>query len=69
MDLIVNPEVRRNFEVRSAFVKYLRNFLDSRGYMEVETPVLITNPDDYLEIVEPEPGRIMYGETLLKALK
>jgi len=42
VDLIVNPEVRRNFEVRSAFIKYLRNFLDSRGYMEVETPVLNT---------------------------
>ena len=40
VDLIVNPEVRRNFEVRSAFVKYLRQFLDNRGYMEVETPVL-----------------------------
>ena len=42
VDLIVNPEVRRNFEVRSAFIKYLRNFLDNRGYMEVETPVLNT---------------------------
>ena len=42
VDLIVNPEVRRNFEVRSAFVKYLRSFLDCRGYMEVETPVLNT---------------------------
>ena len=42
VDLIVNPEVRRNFEVRSAFVKYLRQFLDNRGYMEVETPVLNT---------------------------
>ena len=42
VDLIVNPEVRRNFEVRSAFVKYLRGFLDGRGYMEVETPVLNT---------------------------
>ena len=42
VDLIVNPEVRRNFEIRSAFIKYLRNFLDSRGYMEVETPVLNT---------------------------
>ena len=40
VDLIVNPESRRNFEIRSAFVKYLRNFLDARGYMEVETPVL-----------------------------
>ena len=42
VDLIVNPEVRRNFEVRSAFVKYLRQFLDNRGYMEVEPPVLNT---------------------------
>lgn len=42
LDLIVNPEVRRNFEIRSAFIKYLRAFLDGRGYMEVETPVLNT---------------------------
>ena len=42
VDLIVNPDSRRNFEIRSKFVKYLRNFLDSRGYMEVETPVLNT---------------------------
>ena len=42
VDLIMNPESRRAFEIRSKFVKYLRNFLDSRGYMEVETPVLNT---------------------------
>ena len=42
VDLIMNPDSRRNFEIRSAFVKYLRNFLDSRGFMEVETPVLNT---------------------------
>ena len=42
VDLIMNPESRRNFEIRSKFVKYLRNFLDNRGYMEVETPVLNT---------------------------
>ena len=42
VDLIMNPEVRKNFEIRSAFVKYLRNFLDNRGFMEVETPVLNT---------------------------
>lgn len=42
VDLIMNPEVRRNFEVRSLFTKYLREFLDNRGYMEVETPVLNT---------------------------
>ncbi len=42
VDLIMNPDSRRNFEIRSRFVKYLRNFLDNRGYMEVETPVLNT---------------------------
>ncbi|MFR6058686.1 MAG: OB-fold nucleic acid binding domain-containing protein, partial [Evtepia gabavorous] len=42
VDLIMNPEVRKNFEVRSAFIKYLRSFLDNRGFMEVETPVLNT---------------------------
>ena len=42
VDLIVNPQVRRNFEIRSAFIKYLRKFLDDRGYIEVETPVLNT---------------------------
>ena len=42
VDLIVNPESRRNFEIRSQMVSYLRAFLDGRGYMEVETPVLNT---------------------------
>ena len=42
VDLIVNPEVRRNFEIRSRFIRYVRSFLDNRGYMEVETPVLNT---------------------------
>ena len=42
VDLIMNPEVRKTFELRSAFIKYLRDFLDSRGYIEVETPVLNT---------------------------
>lgn len=42
VDLIVNPESRRNFEIRSRFISYLREFLDGRGYMEVETPVLNT---------------------------
>ncbi len=42
VDLIVNPEVRRTFQVRSKFVRYVRNFLDERGFMEVETPVLNT---------------------------
>ena len=42
VDLIVNPETRRTFEVRSAFIRHIRSFLDGRGYMEVETPVLNT---------------------------
>ena len=42
VDLIINPEVRRTFEIRSAFVRHVRDFLDNRGYMEVETPVLNT---------------------------
>ena len=42
VDLIVNPEVRRTFEIRSKFIKHVRDFLDGRGYMEVETPVLNT---------------------------
>ncbi len=40
VDLIMNADSRRNFEIRSRFVSYLRKFLDNRGYMEVETPVL-----------------------------
>ena len=42
VDLIVNPDSRRNFAIRSQFVSYLRSFLEGRGYMEVETPVLNT---------------------------
>ena len=36
VDLIVNPEVKRNFVIRSRFIQYVRKFLDGRGYMEVE---------------------------------
>ena len=42
VDLIVNPEVKRNFIVRSQFIKHLRDYLDNMGYIEVETPVLNT---------------------------
>ena len=42
VDLIMNPEVRRNFEIRTRFISHIRRYLDSRGYMEVETPVLNT---------------------------
>ena len=42
VDLIMNPETRRNFEIRSAFISHARFYLDKRGYIEVETPVLNT---------------------------
>ena len=42
VDLMVNPEVKRNFVIRSKFIKFMRSYLDSRNYIEVETPVLNT---------------------------
>ena len=40
VDLIMNEHSRRVFETRSTIVRYLRAFLDSRGFLEVETPML-----------------------------
>ncbi|HHU64134.1 MAG TPA: lysine--tRNA ligase [Clostridiales bacterium] len=40
LDLIVNPDVKETFIIRSKFIKAMREFLDERGYLEVETPVL-----------------------------
>ncbi|MBR4549591.1 MAG: lysine--tRNA ligase [Oscillospiraceae bacterium] len=42
LDLIMSDESRRNFEIRSRFISHVRRYLDERGYMEVETPVLNT---------------------------
>ena len=42
VDLMVNPEVKKNFVLRSKFIKHMRNYLDNMGYIEVETPVLNT---------------------------
>ena len=42
VDLMVNPEVKQNFVIRSKFIKFMRNYLDNMGYIEVETPVLNT---------------------------
>ncbi len=42
VDLIVNDDSRRNFRIRSGFISFMRRYLDNRGYMEVETPVLNT---------------------------
>ncbi len=42
VDLIVNPEVRRTFVIRSKVIKAIREYLDCRGFIEVETPILNT---------------------------
>lgn len=43
VDLIMNPEVKDTFIKRSQIIKEIRNFLDGRGFMEVETPMLVSN--------------------------
>jgi lysyl-tRNA synthetase class 2 len=40
VDLIVNPDVRRTFEIRSRVIQSMRRYLDSRGFLEVETPIM-----------------------------
>ena len=42
VDLMVNPDVKRNFVIRSKFIQFMRKYLDNMGYIEVETPVLNT---------------------------
>lgn len=44
LDLIMNPEVKDTFIKRSKIMKYIREYLDARGYTEVETPILNTIP-------------------------
>ncbi len=44
VDLIVNEDVRKAFLIRSKVIKYIREFLDKRGYIEVETPMLESIP-------------------------
>ncbi|MBI4398647.1 MAG: lysine--tRNA ligase [Candidatus Omnitrophica bacterium] len=44
LDLIVNEEVRKTFALRSAIVRSIRKFLDARGFMEVETPMMQSMP-------------------------
>lgn len=43
VDLIVNPEVRDTFIKRSLIIREIRNYLDNKGFIEVETPVLVPN--------------------------
>jgi len=40
LDLIMNPDVKNNFVIRSKIIKYIRKFLDDRDFMEVETPMM-----------------------------
>ncbi len=42
VDLIVNPEVKSTFELRSKIIKEVRKYLDNKGYLEVDTPILNT---------------------------
>ncbi len=42
VDLIVNPEVKKSFEIRSKIIKEIRKILDEKGFLEVETPILNT---------------------------
>jgi len=44
VDLIMNPESRRTFEIRSKMIAFIRNFYVQRGYLEVETPMMHTIP-------------------------
>src|SRR3712207_5885371 len=43
VDLIMNPEVKDTFVKRSQIIREIRNFLDGRDFMEVETPMLVAN--------------------------
>lgn len=43
LDLIVNPDVKDTFVKRSKIIRSIRNYLDSQGFMEVETPMLVSN--------------------------
>jgi len=60
LDLVMNPEVREKFKIRSKIVEELRNILDSQGFLEVETPIL-----------QPIPGGALAKpfKTHLNALK
>ena len=44
LDLLINPKVRSVFETRASIIRYVRSFLDARGFMEVETPMMNAIP-------------------------
>ncbi|MCR5783326.1 MAG: lysine--tRNA ligase [Clostridia bacterium] len=43
LDLIVNPDVKKTFIIRSQIIRAIRNYLDAEGFIEVETPMLVEN--------------------------
>ena len=40
LDLICNPDVRNNFFIRTKVIQFVRRYLDTRGFLEVETPMM-----------------------------
>ncbi len=44
VDLIINDDTRRTFRIRAAMIAYLRRFLDQRGYLEIESPMMQVIP-------------------------
>ena len=44
VDLLVNPQVKKTFIARSKAIRSMRNFLENKGYLEVETPILQSIP-------------------------
>ena len=44
VDLIINDDTRRTFRIRAAMISFLRNFLDVRGYLEIESPMMQSIP-------------------------
>ncbi len=48
VDLIMNEDSRKRFLFRSAFIREIRNFMDEKGYIEIETPVLCSQPSGAL---------------------
>jgi len=57
LDLVMNPETRARFDLRTRVVREMRRFLDDSGFLEVETPVLVSQPSGALA----KPFRTRYN--------